>query len=221
MRILLLATSLVVLVLGSGLAAGAPEEVPFQRDPSALALDSPRDYAVPDSLRLSDSVWTASLSRNQTVLSPDSVPSGAEYPGEQAAKYPASVEGVTTLVWKASDVMVDCAGPQDGEGRYWYDYDFDDSGWSQISLPDYVTGTSASDRYYRASFDLGCPPESAMVNLSFASDDGIWVYVNGSLLGHWGGACHAGGCVNDPVGTCGGSEVVPCQTIPSMCLPAM
>jgi len=29
--------------------------------------------------------------------------------------------------------------------------------------------------------------ETEAVNLVFSSDDGIWIYVNGHLLGHWGG----------------------------------
>ena len=37
----------------------------------------------------------------------------------------------------------------------------------------------------------------AGLSLDLQSDDGLWVYVNGTEIGHWGGSWQAEGCVND------------------------
>lgn len=62
-------------------------------------------------------------------------------------------------------------------------------------------------RYYRRRFTLKDPNES--LSAVFSSDDGIWVYVNGRFLGHWGAKENQGGCVNDPLGRCGINGTVP------------
>ena len=45
----------------------------------------------------------------------------------------------------------------------------------------------------------------------FMSDDGVWIYIDGSLIGYWGGDCHQGGCVNSP--GCGDNTTVPALDI--------
>ncbi len=42
------------------------------------------------------------------------------------------------------------------------------------------------------------PTGADSITVSFCSNDGIWVYVNGSFIGHWGGNCHTDGCTNGP-----------------------
>jgi len=88
--------------------------------------------------------------------------------------------------WKASPVGEDCAGPIDLDGRPWYEAEFDDSPWTDVSLPDSSTIPGGQDRYYRLHYDVA-GPTSTEVTLS--SDDGAWLYVNGQLVGQWGGDC--------------------------------
>ncbi|MEW6110372.1 MAG: hypothetical protein AB1632_14575 [Nitrospirota bacterium] len=104
--------------------------------------------------------------------------------------------------WKASATWSgDFNGPRDSKGRRWFDHDFDDFNWSTITLPDNDSFYSHNpmDRFYRASFDLF---NTGIIKLSFSSDDGILIYVNGRFLGHWGGQWRMSGCVNNPHGKC-------------------
>jgi hypothetical protein len=103
--------------------------------------------------------------------------------------------GGPTLSWVASAPWNGALeGPQDGSGRPWYSPQFDDSGWSAITVPDQDSFGAGYDRFYRADFELSSVP--AALPVWFASDDGVWVYVNGALAGHWGGAWRGEGCVN-------------------------
>ncbi|MDP6931309.1 MAG: hypothetical protein QGG40_00265 [Myxococcota bacterium] len=45
--------------------------------------------------------------------------------------------------------------------------------------------------------------------LYFVGSDGIWLYVNGTYLGHWGGEWREGGCINVPEGCSVNYEVAP------------
>ena len=114
------------------------------------------------------------------------------------AGFSGSIDGVAIyggLVWKASEPWSgDATGPTDAAGRPWYAPQFDDSGWVTIELPDANGLPPATDRFYRVSSYVSDP--SNVPPLSFASDDGIWIYVNGVSLGHWGGSWRQSGCVN-------------------------
>ena len=100
-----------------------------------------------------------------------------------------------TVAWRASTSMASCAGPTDTFGNRWYAPTFDDSLWSPLSVPDHGHIGGAQDRFYRGTFTLSGPVSGVV---SFDSDDGIWVYVNGTSVGHWGGDCHQPGCVGRP-----------------------
>jgi murein DD-endopeptidase MepM/ murein hydrolase activator NlpD len=92
--------------------------------------------------------------------------------------------------WKASPVGEDCTGPIDAGGRSWYELEFDDSSWTGVSLPDSGTIPSGQDRYYRLLYDVAEPTTTEM---TLSTDDGAWLYVNGQLVGQWGGDCQGEG----------------------------
>ena len=97
--------------------------------------------------------------------------------------------------WKAfPSVIASCEGPKDSLGNLWYEPDFDDSAWTVIALPQQNTIPENRDGFYRATFNLS---DFGTVFLNFESDDGIWIYVNGESLGHWGGDCHEARNVGD------------------------
>lgn len=74
--------------------------------------------------------------------------------------------------------------------------DFDDSGWDTV-LPPLINDIDPDeDRFYRTIYTPPVGLESVALNV--ASDDGIWIYINGELIGNWGGSsCYAPGCVGD------------------------
>jgi hypothetical protein len=98
------------------------------------------------------------------------------------------------LDWKMSDLIHDCDGPVDAHGNHWYEFDFDDSFWQPVELRHHIRNSSAVDRFYRATFALNFVP--AQAEISFESDDGLWVYINERFVGHWGGDCYQPCCVN-------------------------
>jgi len=68
----------------------------------------------------------------------------------------------------------------------WTAASFGDSDWKNITLPD--GGPWYCDncyRRYRGAFNLSETNRS--FKLSFGSDDGLWIYINGQYIGHWGG----------------------------------
>lgn len=88
--------------------------------------------------------------------------------------------------------------PTDSYGYEWYEKSYDDKNWSPISLPDKDWKCDDCDRFYRGYFKV--TQENISSNdfyLKLQSDDGIWVYVNGYYIGHWGGDLHKSGCVNN------------------------
>ena len=108
----------------------------------------------------------------------------------------ASADGAAaapTLSWRASSTTSSCTGTTDGAGNPWYTSAFDDSAWTSLSPPVSNDIPTPGDRFYRGSFWVEW---RASASVSFSSDDGIWVYVNGVFVGHWGGNCHSPGCVN-------------------------
>jgi hypothetical protein len=139
--------------------------------------------------------------------------------------------------WRVSPVFKLGKTPRDRGQRPWYQPDFDDAGWTSIELPDDNSfgQQDARNRFYRSHFWLGKPQEavsvklsedtnhtalrpvsqeSEAVNLVFSSDDGVWIYVNGRFLGHWGAPEKRGGCVNDPLKRCGIDGSVPAVSVP-------
>jgi endonuclease YncB( thermonuclease family) len=126
---------------------------------------------------------------------------------------------VPSATWKASTPWPgDFSGPRDPSGRIWHALNFDDASWQNISLPDNDSFPGGTDRFYRATFNLDSLPQELKV--FFASDDGIWLYVNGNFLGHWGADWRDFGCVNNPLGRCGTTVSVAPVSIPSTFLNA-
>jgi len=119
----------------------------------------------------------------------------------------------TAAEWRASPVTKQ-KHLRDRAKRFWYAPDFNDSDWEEIELPD--NNEFGEDvkrqRYYRSRFWLREPSEA--LSVVFSSDDGIWIYVNGHLLGHWGARENEAGCVNDPLERCGINGTVPPVPIP-------
>ncbi len=103
------------------------------------------------------------------------------------------------VVWVASEPTDSCEGPTQGEVA-WRDSEFDDSAWTVIEMPDVNTIPRPGHRFYRGHFVV---VSGAVCNLTWASDDGSWIYLNGTPLGHWGGDCGEPGCVGGARG-CGG-----------------
>jgi len=89
---------------------------------------------------------------------------------------------------------------KDSSGYEWYEYSYNDTKWSPLkNLPDRGWGCDKCDRYYRGYFEL--TEDNLNANdyyLDFTSDDGIWIYVNSGIVGHWGGEMHKGGRANGP-----------------------
>jgi hypothetical protein len=101
-----------------------------------------------------------------------------------------------TSPWLTSGNLTNC-DPLDSNARPWYDPLFDDTQWQLVSLPNSGWGCDVCSRFYRYIFTLPSNIDSA--KLYFASDDGLWIYVNGTFLGHWMRGCPGGlGCVNIP-----------------------
>jgi len=118
------------------------------------------------------------------------------------------------FLWKKSPVWTGAKdGLKDSNNRIWFDSDFDDSSWATTILPDSGTDTVADDRFYRTHFNWD--GSSNPVDLSFASDDGLTIYINGILLGEWGNGWRASGCVNRPE-ACTNNKLVSAQSIRSL-----
>jgi hypothetical protein len=120
-----------------------------------------------------------------------------------------------SVEWRASDIVKESKKLRDPGRRYWFAPDFDDRDWEVIMLPDdNAFGDEIKHaRYYRSRFSLKDANES--VAAVFSSDDGIWIFINGRFLGHWGAKENEGGCVNDPLGRCGVNGTVQPVIIPS------
>ncbi len=124
---------------------------------------------------------------------------------------PPSPGVVTWKVWPSVNPVITCTGPVGAQGHSWYDPAFDDCFFDPVPIP-HDDNASRTDRFYRGIF-LNAPDTAA--RLSFASDDGLTLYVNGTYYDHWGGACHGSGCVNlNSCRTSGGNSTdVPPQDI--------
>ena len=139
--------------------------------------------------------------------------------------------------WRATHSVKSGSDSKDRVLRGWYRPDYDDMRWELVQLPDDNSfgNKTPYERFYRSRFVLADPKEAVNVALLpdapsagagatsqetesvsfvFSSDDGIWIYVNGHLLGHWGGRVKEGGCVNDPFKRCGENGTVPAVPVP-------
>lgn len=94
----------------------------------------------------------------------------------------------------------------DGNDRPFYDVNYTMVDYSTVSIPDQGHITSGYDKAYRATFWLDAIPPALF--LSMQSDDGLAFYLNGELVGEWGGLWQEEGCVNDNAG-CSVSITVP------------
>jgi hypothetical protein len=93
--------------------------------------------------------------------------------------------------WKASPAPLTNCDLFDANNNFWYETDFDDQNWVNVTLPN---GGWCCDRYYRTTYYHSA--NDASVKFDLHSDDGLWLYINGQFFDHWGGECHAPGCVN-------------------------
>lgn len=96
--------------------------------------------------------------------------------------------------WYASDPFAEMADPQDEHGLPFHAPEFDAGGFSGVELPDDAT-PAGFDRVYLGEFELTALPPSLWATVQ--SDDGLWLWLNGTFLGHWGGGWQEEGCVND------------------------
>lgn len=112
--------------------------------------------------------------------------------------------------WWGSQPFEAADDPSDDYGRPFYAVDFDMVGFSTVAMPDQGHAPPGTDRVYRASFELWNLPPALF--LSMQSDDGMAFWVNGQLLGEWGGTWQSEGCVNDDA-NCSEYVIVPPQDI--------
>jgi hypothetical protein len=118
--------------------------------------------------------------------------------------------------WLASPAFAEEPDPDDGALPFW-DVAFDDAAWSTVALPDTTGIPVGFDRAYRAIFDLDDVPADGLA-LDLQSDDGLAVWVNGELLGRWGGGWQQEGCVGSVAG-CIDTIIVDPVAIESMLVP--
>jgi len=80
----------------------------------------------------------------------------------------------------------------------WTSIAYNDSNWTVGGVPDWGNW-KCDDCYkqYRGTFDLTTVPNN--LKLKISADDGLWLYVNGAFIGHWGasGGTDKLHCVNN------------------------
>jgi hypothetical protein len=89
----------------------------------------------------------------------------------------------------------------DNQGKEWYDLKFNDTLWNYLGemsvLKSSNWGCDYCDRFFRGKLNISDDDYSEnQFYIEYASDDGIWVYANGNLVGHWGGEIRKQGSVN-------------------------
>lgn len=97
--------------------------------------------------------------------------------------------------WWGSQPFAEEADPVDGAGEPFWSPSFAMSGWSTVSMPDSGHSPPGTDRAYRTTFEVSSVPP--LLLLSMQSDDGMAFWLNGTLVGRWGGLWQEEGCVND------------------------
>ena len=123
--------------------------------------------------------------------------------------------GTFTWDWWASPAFGGADDPTDDSGRPFYQPDAYMIGWHTIGMP-YVDIPAGQDVAFRAHFTVENLPPALL--LSMQSDDGIWFWVNGTAVGHWGGAWQEEGCVNENA-ECAETTTVPPQDITDLLVP--
>ena len=88
--------------------------------------------------------------------------------------------------------------PSDGNGVPFYELGYTMIDYSTVSMPDQGHVPSGYDKVYRATFEVNQMPPALF--LSMQSDDGMAFWLNGQLVGSWGGGWQEEGCVNDNAG---------------------
>ncbi len=109
--------------------------------------------------------------------------------------------------WWGSQPFAEEADPS-SNGVVFYDAGFDLRDWSTVSMPDSGHNPAGSDRAYRAVLDL---PADMRLFVDLQSDDGLWLWVNGTAVGHWGGGWQEEGCVNDEANCLETATVAPVE----------
>lgn len=111
------------------------------------------------------------------------------------ATVPCDDVALESLTWWGSMPFSTEPDPADSAGRPFYAWDYEMRDWSTVSMPDSGHNPSGNDRAYRGVLSLPSVGERIFVDLQ--SDDGLWLWVNGLAVGHWGGDWQEEGCVND------------------------
>jgi len=134
-----------------------------------------------------DKTTGADTSPPADTAPPDTAPPDTE---------PIDCTGVTfdDWAWTASPPFTEEADPTDSSGNLWHESGFDTAGHSAVALP-HADIPIGHDRVYLATFRLDAIPPDVSLNLQ--SDDGLRVYLNGALVGQWGGTWQQEGCVNE------------------------
>jgi len=83
---------------------------------------------------------------------------------------------------------------KDENGLSWFKTNFDTSSFQGTPLPDRSI-EPGFDKIYRSDLTIASIPPRLMLDIQ--SDDGIWVYINETFVGNWGGEWQEEGCVND------------------------
>lgn len=183
------------LLFVAALAACSDQGVTALRDPPQ---DEPTDTGdfVPDS-NTSDTSIDTSIDTSSVVI-----PDEGDYVDCAAA-------GLTEGQWWGSMPFATEADLTDGSGRPFWSVDFDLKDWSTVSNPDAGHCPSGSDKAYRVPLTLSAAGPGIWLDLQ--SDDGLWVWVNGTEVGHWGGDWQEEGCVNDKANCAEFVEAAPAE----------
>lgn len=103
--------------------------------------------------------------------------------------------GLSEGQWWGSMPFATEADPEDSAGRPFYARAFELRDWSTVSNPDAGHTPAGTDKAYRVELTLAAAGPAVWIDLQ--SDDGLWLYLNEALIGHWGGDWQQEGCVND------------------------
>jgi hypothetical protein len=115
--------------------------------------------------------------------------------------------------WRASAPFLGEQDLVDPQGSPFWEPVADRSEFAPVLLPDMGIPVGW-DRAYVVEFELTELPYN--LSLSLQSDDGLWVWLNGQLLGHWGGGWQQEGCVNENANCLVTSEVPPVDLTPHL-----
>jgi hypothetical protein len=118
-----------------------------------------------------------------------------------------------TWEWLGSTPFLGEPDLTDMQGMPFWEPVADRSTFTPVALPDMGIPVGW-DRAYTAEFELTELPYN--LSLSLQSDDGLWLWLNGQLLGHWGGAWQQEGCVNENANCLVTSEVPPVDLTPHL-----